>query len=48
MEAFTLDFDVIALQDLPETEHVATDDVMDIQLCSFTCSWTCLVTARTQ
>lgn len=44
METFTLDFDVIALQDLPQTEHVATDDVIDIQLCSYTCGYTCTVT----
>jgi hypothetical protein len=44
MEPMTVD--VNALQDLPQDEQPAIDDLAGAELgdCSSTCSWTCLIT----
>jgi hypothetical protein len=50
METMTLDLDVTALQDLPQDERAATDDLAGAELlkcensCYTTCIWTCAIT----
>ena len=45
----SISLDVSALQDLPQEEHAAIDDLAGSGLarCTWTCTWTCSITSFT-